>query len=86
MYMNWVTKSCHRFISSKINGSNKPLVGCKKKRKRKDFWVVIQFDGKQRKAEMGKRFLKKCLILLREKEGRIPLQNSILFNTDSILT
>ena len=86
MYMNWVTKSGHRFVSSKINGRNKPLVGCKKKRKRKDFWVIVQFDGDQRKAEVGKRFLKNCLILLREKEGRIPLQNSILFNTDSILT
>ena len=48
VYINWVTKSGHRFLSSKINGSNKPLVGCKKKRERKDFWEVIQFDGKQR--------------------------------------
>ena len=72
VYINWVTKSGHRFLSSKINGSNKPLVGCKKKRKRKAFWVVIQFDGNQRKAEAEKRFLKNCSILLREKEGIIP--------------
>lgn len=73
VYINWVTKSGHRFLSSKINGSNKPLVGCNKKRERKDFWVVIQFDGKQRKAEVEKRFLKNCSILLREKERKIPL-------------
>jgi len=71
MYINWVTKSVHLFLSSKINGSNKLLVGCKKKRKRKDFWVVIQFDGKQRKAEVEKRFLKNCSNLIARKRGKI---------------
>ena len=76
MYINWVTKSAHLFLSSKINGSNKLLVGCKNKQTKKK----KRFLGSRsvwwragRKAEVEKRFLNNCSILLREKEGRIPL-------------
>ena len=70
MYINWVTKSAHLFLSSKINGSNKLLVGCK---------------NKQTKNKKKEKISKQLFNLIARKRGK-NTSVSLLFNTDSILT